>query len=184
MRLSLVMLALATCASLALPSEARATEKEWHLGASLGYSSLGFSNGRDENGAGGFLHARYGFTDAFDFTMNASFFGYLDVRQTRFAPATSAGINYVIDISRWLPSVGVTTGVVDVITTRCDDGLTPCGHSIQPYVGIPASLEYRIEDRYPVGVRFEYQFLLLGQLVSPAEPSSALFFTAYAAFIP
>ena len=86
--------------------------------------------------------------------------------------------------SRWVPSVGFTTGVVDVITTRCDDGLTPCGHSLQPYVGIPGSLEYRIEDRYPVGVRFEYQFLLLGQLVYPSEPSSALFLTAYAAFIP
>jgi hypothetical protein len=184
MRLSFVSLALATCASLAAPREARATEKEWHLGASVGYSSLGFSRGRDESGAGGFLHARYGFTDAFDFTMNASFFGYLDARQTRFAPATSAGINYVIDISRWLPSVGFTTGVVDVITARCDDGLTPCGHSVQPYVGIPGSLEYRIEDRYPVGLRFEYQFFLLGQISNPGLPSSALFATAYTAFIP
>jgi hypothetical protein len=184
MRLLLVSVTLATCASLVVPREARATEKEWHLGASLGYSSLGFSQGRDENGAGGFVHARYGFTDAFDFTMNASFFGYVDLNQTRFAPATSVGINYVIDISRWLPSVGFTTGVVDVITTRCEDGLTLCGHSVQPYVGIPGSLEYRIEDRYPVGVRFEYQFLLLGQILSPGDPSSALFFTAYAAFIP
>jgi hypothetical protein len=184
MRSFFVSLALATFASLAMPREARATEKEWHLGASFGYSSLGFSRGRDENGAGAFLHARYGFTDAFDFTMNASFFGYVDLNQTRFAPATSAGINYVIDISRWLPSVGFTTGVVDVITTRCEDGLTLCGHSVQPYVGIPGSLEYRIDDRYPVGVRFEYQFLLLGQILSPADPSSALFFTAYAAFIP
>ncbi len=90
----------------------------------------------------------------------------------------------MLDISRWLPSLGLTTRVTDVITTRCDDGLTPCGHSLQPYVGIPGSLQYRIADRYPVGVRFEYQFLLQGQLVSPAEPSSALFFTAYAAFIP
>lgn len=184
MRWFLVSLALSTFASVAVPREARATEKEWHLGASLGYSSLGFSRGRDENGAGGFLHARYGFTDAFDFTMNASFFGYNDVKQTRFAPATSAGISYVLDISRWLPSLGFTTGVVDVITTRCEDGLTLCGHSLQPYVGIPGSLEYRIADRYPLGVRFEYQFLLLGQIVHPAEPSSALFVTAYAAFIP
>lgn len=184
MRLPSFSLALATCASLSLPREVSATEKEWHLGASLGYSSLGFSNGRDENGAGGFLHGRYGFTDAFDFTMNASFFGYVDVKQTRFLPAASAGINYVLDISDWLPSVGFTTGVVDVITTRCDDGLSLCGHSVQPYVGIPGSLEYRIADRYPLGVRFEYQFLLLGQILSPGEPSSALFFSAYAAFIP
>ena len=90
MRLPFFSLALATGAALAMPREAHATEKEWHIGASLGYSSLGFSRGRDENGAGGFLHARYGFTDAFDFTMNASFFGYIDVNQTRFAPATSA----------------------------------------------------------------------------------------------
>lgn len=178
MRLPCLLLALATATSFAVPREARATEKEWHLGTSLGWSSLGFTHGRDENGAGGFLHARYGFTDAFDFTMNASFFGYRDVQQTRFAPATSAGINYVLDISRWLPSVGFTTGVVDVITTRCDDGSDPCGHELYPYVGVPGSLEYRVADRYPVGIRFEYQFLFLG------EPSSALFLTAYAGFVP
>jgi hypothetical protein len=83
MRSSFVPLALATCTSLAAPREAHATEKEWHLGASLGYSSLGFTSGRDENGTGGFLHARYGFTDAFDFTMNAS---RLRDRQTRKRP--------------------------------------------------------------------------------------------------
>jgi hypothetical protein len=178
MRFFSASLALSALVSTALPREARATEKEWHLGASLGYSSLGFTHGRNENGTGGFLHARYGFTDAFDFTMNASFFGYVDVQQTRFAPATSAGINYVIDISEWIPSVGFTTGVVDVITIRCDDGSDPCGHEVYPYVGIPGSLEYRVAGFAPVGLRFEYQFLF------PGQPSSALFLTAYAAFVP
>jgi len=114
--------------------------------------------------------------------MNAGLFAYEDVHQTRLAPHANVGVGYVIDISKWLPWVGFTTGVVDIVTLRCSDVGTVCGHHIRPALGLAGGLEYRVPAaerlELPLGIRFEYQFLL------PDEPWSALFFTAYAAVVP
>lgn len=160
---------------LALASEAGATEQEWHFGASYGFAMIDFPNGSARYGTGGGLHARYGLNDAFDLTMNASLFGFPS--DHRVAPSTSAGISYVIDVSRWIPTVGVTAGVIDLIGLACEEkGPSRCGHLFMPAVGLPATLEFRALPNLPIGVRFEYQFVFLG------GPSQQLFVGAYGAW--
>jgi len=165
---------LATSALL-LPREALANEHEWYGGASFGYASIDFTHGLARHGIGGGLHSRYGLTDAIDLTFNAWLFGFAD--DGRIAPGTSAGISYVLDISRWIPSVGGTFGVVDVIGLSCELDPARCRHDLRLALGIPITFEFRALPELPLGVRFEYQFLFLG------EPSGQLFVGATGAFM-
>ncbi len=158
-----------------LPAErALALEHEWHLGASAGYSYLSFDRAPGRNGFGGQIHARYGLTDAIDLSMSAGATNFFE--DGRVLLGTSAGLAYVVDITRWIPTVGAHIGVVDILTTRCELAPALCYHDIRPSVSVPISLEYRALPSFPVGVRFEGQFILLG------EPSASISFGAYGAF--
>lgn len=161
------------CLALAFETRAFAVEEEWHLGATLSYSYLSFDRAPGRNGLGGQLLARYGLTDAIDLSMSAATTGFFE--DGRVLLGTSAGIAYVVDITRWIPTVGAHIGVVDIMTTRCE--LTPalCYHDVRPTVSVPVSLEYRVLPSFPVGVRFEGLFIPFG------EPSAMLTVGAYAA---
>ncbi|NUP08491.1 MAG: hypothetical protein HOW73_20775 [Polyangiaceae bacterium] len=162
-------------AALSASTPAFATEHEWHTGGSFGYAMIDFPRGLARNGFGGGFHARYGLTDAIDVTMNASLFGF--PTDDRIAPQTTAGISYVVDVSRWFATVGVDAGVMDLIgVASCDELPSRCGHIVMPAVGVPVTLEFRVVPEVPIGVRFEYQLLFLG------GPSQAMFVGAYAAF--
>ena len=136
--------------------------------------NIDFPSGSARHGTGGGFHARYGLNDAFDFTMNATLYGFPS--DDRIAPGTSVGVSYVVDITRWIPTLGVTAGVVDLIGVACEERAARCGHIFMPAIGIPASLEFRVLPELPIGVRFEYQLLLLG------GPSQQIFVGLYCAF--
>ncbi len=153
---------------------ARATEHEWHLGASGGLAIVDFPRGLARDGFGGGLHARYGLTDAIDFAMNATLFGFPD--DTRLSWGTNVAVDYVVDVSRWIPTLGVSFGVVDLVGLGCETDPYRCGHIFMPAIGLPASLEFRVVPNVPLGIRFEYQFLILG------GPSSQMFVGFYGAF--
>jgi hypothetical protein len=161
-------------AALCVPATAEATEKEWHAGASFGFATIDFPRGSARYGFGGGLHARYGLNDAIDFTMNAALYGFPD--DHRIAPSTSVGISYVVDVSRWFATVGLTGGVIDLIGVACDAGPFRCGNLFMPAAGLPITLEFRALPNLPIGVRAEYQLVFLG------GPSQQLFVGAYAAF--
>lgn len=165
---------LAASGLFALPREAAATEQEWYGGASFGHAQIDFTYGLARYGFGGGLHSRYGLNDAIDLTMNAWLYGFAG--DGRIAPGTSAGISYVVDVSRWIPSVGGTVGLVDVIGLSCEQDPARCRHDLRLALGIPVTFEFRALPDLPLGIRFEYQFLLIG------EPSSQLFIGATGAF--
>lgn len=156
------------------PGRALAVEEEWHLGVNARYAHLVFDRAPGRNGLGGEILARYGLNDAIDLSMSASATGFFE--DGRLLLETAAGLAYVVDITRWIPTVGAHVGVVDVMTTRCEDLAALCYHDIRPTIGVPISLEYRVTPSFPVGVRFEGQLLLLG------EPSSMITIGAYGAF--
>lgn len=169
--------ALIGAVAMAAPRDARAVEHEWHLGVATTYSRLVFDRSPTRNGFGGELLARYGLTDALDLSMSAWAAGFLE--DQRLALGTSAGAAYVVDVSRWIPTIGAHVGVIDVVTTRCPEAYPElCTHDVRPMLSVPASLEFRAVDELPLGVRFEYRILLLG------EPSSMLSFGVYGAFAP
>lgn len=176
MRRARVLTLLAAIAILTAARPASATEQEWHLGATLGYGSLHFARAIPRNGLGGQLLARYGLTDAFDLTMDAGVDGYFE--DGRFLLSTAVGGDYVLDVSRWIPTVGVNLGLVDFVTPSCDSYPDTCGHTLLPAVGLPVSLEYRALPNLPVGVRFQYRFIFLG------DPTSQIFVGLYAAMNP
>jgi hypothetical protein len=161
--------------AMAAPRELLAVEHEWHLGVAATYSRLVFDRSPTRNGLGGEALVRYGLTDAVDLSMSAWAAGFLE--DQRLALGTSAGVAYVVDVSRWIPTIGAHVGVVDVVTTRCPEAYPElCAHDVRPMLAVPASLEFRAIDEVPLGLRFEYRLLLLG------EPSSMLSFGVYGAF--
>lgn len=170
---------LAASGPLLLPTAAHATEQEWHIGASTGFAMLDFPRGLARYGFGGGVHARYGLTDAIDFTMNATLYGYPD--DARIAPGTSVGIDYVIDVSRWLPTIGVTAGFVDLIGFRCEEAPIHCGHIPMPAVSVPFSFGYRVTPQLPIGLRLEYQLLPIG-LLAGSGPDQQFFVGVFGAF--
>lgn len=151
--------ALAVVGACAAPSVAEATERQWFFGGSVGYAYI------DETYKwwdGGFVAAemRYGITDAIDFTTTLDLGFYPDADQ--IVPSVHAGLAYVIDISRFLPHVGVTLGVSDVVTYGCPEGFRPCGNELYPVVGVPAGFDFRVTKHLTVGAHFRYGFMLFG----------------------
>lgn len=161
---------LAASALIVLPREAEATEHELYGAVSLGHAQIDFTHGLARYGFGAGLHSRYGLNDAIDLTMNAWLYGFAS--DGRIAPGTSVGISYVVDVSRWIPSVGATVGVVDVIGLSCEQDPARCRHDVRLALGVPITFEYRVLPDLPIGIRFEYQLLFVG------EPSSQLFIGA------
>lgn len=167
--------AAATAAAvLALAAPAAATEREWHFGASYGFAMIDFPRGLARYGTGGGAHVRYGITDAIDVDMNLMLYGFPG--DDRVAPSTTAGLGYVVDVSRWFATVGLDAGVIDLVGVDCEVGPQRCGHTLMPAVGLPITLEFRALKELPIGVRFHYQLVFLG------GPSQQLFVGAYGAF--
>lgn len=153
------LLTTAVGAACAAPSVAEATERQWFFGGSVGYAFI------EETfywWDGGFVAAemRYGITDAIDFTTTLDLGFYPDAEQ--LVPSVHAGLAYVLDISRFLPHVGVTLGLSDVVTYGCPEGFRPCGNELYPVVGIPAGFDFRVTKHLSVGSHFRYGFMLLG----------------------
>jgi len=165
--------------TLAIPRAAYATEHEWHLGGAFGWSMRSTAQPDDmpsvvDNGFDGELTARFGLTDAFDLTLSggAAFYPEADV----VAPWGGAGMTYVIDISRWIPHVGVDLGITDFDRLTCPEDPALCGNDVRFTVGVPVGLEFRIVPQAVVGLRARYAISIPGALVNQ------LFVGAYGAW--
>lgn len=190
--------ALAALLTSALSSrEARAVENEWFVGGAFGYSMLVTSVGAI-SGAGGLVNVRYGITDAFDVAFDAGVSGFPstvlvpepDPADPAAAPGepvqaptflmldTEAGVNYTIDVGRFIPYVGAQIGVSDVMVVSCDEDPATCTNDVRPTVGIPAGFEVRTIGPLVLGFAFRYRFLITG------DPSGQLFAGAYFGFVP
>jgi hypothetical protein len=181
---------------LALPSTARATENEWHVGGAFGYGLLVSSLGSIHGGAADF-HLRYGLTDAFDLRFDWGVSGYpAQVVVPAPDPAapeapveavalpdllmadTAAGVSYVLDVGRWIPHLGFQVGVADVMVISCEQDPAACTHSVHATLGIPGGLEVRAYGPLVLGAHVTYRFLLAG------DPGGALFAGGYFALEP
>ena len=177
-------LAAATFSALALlaPAQSHAFERQWHAGASFGYTALMGSHAT-LHGLGGGLHLTYGLTDALNLMAEVNVSNHFtrlgdppvgeDGKPTGAAavqlPATllasgAVGVGYVFDVLQWVPYVGGLVGATDVVTLGAECGKTvdtPC-NSPRLNLQVPFGLDYSISRSFAVGVGGRYQMLIGG----------------------
>lgn len=151
---------------------AHATEGQLQLGGTVSYVFVDQGNRFDALSIT--AEAHYGLTDAIDLS-GAIALG-VNPGQNQVSIVPEIGVGYVVDITRFLPRVGVRLGFADVATYACPaetnaDGSeappTPdCGHELHPVVAIPASLDFRVVDGFWVGAHFRYAWLLFGDPIN------------------
>jgi hypothetical protein len=157
---------------------AHAYERQWHLGADLGYALQGDSAGL-ANGGGGGVHAAYGLSDAFN--------AMVDIDAT-FHPknklalgSVTAGAAYVLDVLRWVPYAGLMIGAYENWSTSgaCGKpGAPPCANT-HFGAAIPVGLDYQVTRSFAIGAQAKYNFIFLG----PNVPVHYLTIFARAEFI-
>lgn len=164
-RRSLRVFAVSTAAAFGLtialfaPREARAFERQFHIGAEAGYAALVNGAGATLHGFGGGVRLTYGVSD----TVNA-----LAIVDVSVHPATTyhglpvdgqvlaggaLGLAYVVDILQWIPWVGATAGAY------YSAGPTDSGPRLA--LGIPFGLDYQLSRSIVLGAAGEYKLFLL-----------------------
>ena len=136
--------------------DASAYERQWHAGLDAGYLFASFPDGR-RNGFDAGATASYGLTDAFNLRASADV-GHVftsDPKTRATFVGGALGAEYVFDVLRWVPYVGLTAGpnimLRDNEPTRVRLG-----------VEIPAGLGYQLSRSWSVGAEFRYRVLMLG----------------------
>ncbi len=144
-------------ACLALDSrDAHAYERQWRIGLDGGYTLAAFPEANTSGFDAG-LHGTYGISDAWNLRAHADVSAFdLPLPQTSAVFVSGGlGAEYVIDILRWVPYVGVTVGPN---VMRIQNGPTVVHLGVE----IPAGLGYQLTRNWSVGAEFRYRLLLLG----------------------
>ncbi|MBL0196297.1 MAG: outer membrane beta-barrel protein [Myxococcales bacterium] len=160
-----VALTLAAACTITLASgDARAFEKQHHLGLSPGLAVLKVDNKSTASvGAGLSIHYAYGLTDQFNFLAEGGSH-VVAANQERDTPDTPStfparvdhlgvGVGYVLDVLRWVPYFGVL-----------GQGYLLSGGTLEGNVGaagvaIAAGLDYQLGRRFAVGLAFRQHFI-------------------------
>ncbi|MBW2453837.1 MAG: hypothetical protein JRI68_04980 [Deltaproteobacteria bacterium] len=154
-------------------SEAQAYERQWRLGMDFGYAIAGFPEAAAA-GYGGGLHLTYGLTDVFNVRLHGdvTVFDLPD-------PATSAliyngalGVEYVVDIMRWVPTLGVLVGPVHVArqdAETADGEVTEYPDRWLLGLEIPLGLGYQLSRTFTIGLEGRYRLLPFGEEDSPTH---------------
>jgi hypothetical protein len=161
LRLALVS-AFATAVLLASPGPALAFERQWHVGASAGYSPYINPAGVTLHGFGGGLHLTYGLSDTInvlalaDVTVHPATDGPepgLDPVDGLILGGGSLGFAYVFDILQIVPYVGGTIGGYYAETPAASGGRLA--------LTLPFGLDYQLSRSFALGVAGEYKLLFL-----------------------
>ena len=159
-------------ATLLAASPSLAFERQWHAGASLGYTALMGSHAT-LHGIGGGLHLTYGLSDALNLIAEVNVSNHFsrlgdapvdDTGKPTGTPATrlphtllasgALGVGYVFDVLQWVPYVGAMVGAADIVT--------PVGSSVRLNLQVPFGLDYSISRSFAVGVGGRYQMMIGG----------------------
>lgn len=153
---------LSACAAAFLaasPGDARAFERQWHVGANAGYSPYINPAGFTLHGFGGGLHLTYGMSDTInlialaDVTVHpASHDGVRPVDGIVLGGG-SLGLSYVFDILQIVPYVGGTIGAYYADA--------PTGSGGRLALTVPFGLDYQLSRSFALGVTGEYKLLFL-----------------------
>ncbi len=153
-------------------SRSEAFERQWHAGASFGYTALMGSHAT-LHGIGGGLHLTYGLSDALNLMAEVNVSNHFsrlgdtpvdaDGKPTGAAAVQlpsallasgGVGVGYVFDVLQWVPYVGGLVGAADIVT--------PSGNNLRLSLQVPFGLDYSISRSFAVGVGGRYQMLIGG----------------------
>lgn len=156
-------------------AEARAVEKQEHLGVSAGASFMTTNGGTSPGGIDLGLHYAYGITDAFTLIaeVDASAF-FLGTKPSNPAPepgyvATSGvGAVYVFDVLRWVPYAGGAIGPAYFGGGWLNSGFV----SLDAH--IVAGLDYEVTRSFTVGGYYRQHFFLDRMNTYPEFTSAGL----------
>lgn len=168
-RIAITFSALVAAAAVtSAPSIAAAYERQWHLGAGLGYALQGDSNG-PANGFGGGLHLAYGLNDTFNAMLDVDA-TYHPKNKIVLGSAT-IGAGYVFDVLRWVPYIGLMVGGYDVFNRSGMCGAAGQPKCVETHFGaaLPIGLDYQLSRSIAVGGQVKYNFLFLGGSDLPVQ---------------
>jgi hypothetical protein len=139
--------------------EARAFERQWHVGVDGGYAVI-FDNG--VSGFGGGAHAAYGLSDSFNAMLELSVTHHPGANYTLGTGNTAKaysletiasgalGIAYTIDVARAVPYVGVLAGGYKL------GDLSP----MSPGGQIALGLDYQLERNWAIGAQLRFHTIV------------------------
>jgi len=159
-----IAIGLATCAF--LERESAAFEKQWHVGLDGGYALASFPetvlnkvpvSAAAVSGFDVGVHGTYGLTDAVNLRMHAdlSAFDLPEPRSSAMLVTSGLGAEYVFDVLRWVPSIGVTAGP-SVMVVQNDKTVVHLG------IDVPLGLGYQLTRNWVIGAELRYRLLLFG----------------------
>ncbi len=156
-RVTLVGVGLGVAGLLALSPDARAVEREHHVGIDVGAAMLVVADkGSPDVGPALGAHWTYGLSDEFNLMVDGtwSLVSLGEKAQSGATPPTrpsnlagvDAGIAYVLDVLRWVPWAGLFVGGVAF------SGGTLPGVKVLPSAAIALGLDYRVSRSWSFGV--------------------------------
>ncbi len=162
------LLALAAVVALSFAaSPARAFEREWHLGGSIGYAPL-FNPSL--HGFGGGIHLARGMTDSFNLV------GELDVTYhpagKLVIPSAAVGGTFNFDVLQVVPYVGALVGVADEAVVS---GCTASCNAVKLNLEVPFGADYQVSRAFSIGLAGRLQVFLAN---GPASVTVGPFFRA------
>ena len=155
--------------------EARAFERQWHVGIDGGYAVI---VDQGVSGFGGGAHAAYGLSDSFNAMLELAIThhpgasvtvgqpGAESVRSLETIMSGAAGIAYTIDVARAVPYVGVLAAGYRVGELSA---LSPGGQ-------LAVGLDYQLQRNWAVGAQFRWHAVIMADagLVSYATTFARL----------
>lgn len=160
-RANVAAAALAACV---VSTNARALEREHHVGADLGLSALKVDDKSTISACCGLgLHYTYGLTDAFNLMAEAngsivSFGETLDKDTPHTRPTmvghASVGVAYVLDVLTWVPYGGLLIGPTVLSGGTLDRAL------VLPDAVVALGLDYKLSHTWSVGVAIRQHMML------------------------
>lgn len=156
--------AVSIAAIVAVPGTARAIEYQNHVGGGPTLDVLSIDDKSTLDVGGGFgLNYTYGITDQFNLMAEGAF-AIVATSQKQDTPTTprtrpaeidrvSFGIGYVLDVIRWIPTIGVLAGGYRLAGGTIDGSL------FIPGAALSLGLDYQLSRQWTVGAAVEQHLL-------------------------
>jgi hypothetical protein len=149
-------------AALFIASDASAFERQHHLGIDGGVAFISIDQKPTLSvGAGGGIHYAYGLSDAFNLLIEGAFCAVAlqeDQEPLHNRPTmienVGAGVAYTLDVTRWVPYVGLMVSGFSLHGGSVEDVRFAVGGTIA------AGIDYQLTRRVALGVAVRQHFLL------------------------
>jgi len=174
-----VLAAAAAAVVLAASRDASAIERQHHVGGGPSVDILSIDDKSTlDVGAGFGLHYTYGLNDQFNFMAEAAgaIVAANQKQDTPTSPRTrpaeidraTVGIGYVVDIVRWVPTIGVLVGGYRL------SGGTIDGSLFLPGAEIAVGIDYQLSRQWAIGLGVRQHMLLTKMSMYPSYTSGLL----------